>query len=157
LGDLLALVGAFMAAAYVLIGRRLRSKLSLVSYVFLVYGVAAITLVLIMIGLKQIPWGYPGIAYLWFILLAFVPQLLGHSSFNWALGYVSAAFVSIMLLGEPIGSTILAYFLLGEKPTVIKLIGAILILIGIYYASKSEARINRENLATTTTHAPERS
>jgi drug/metabolite transporter (DMT)-like permease len=50
--------------------------------------------------------------------LALVPQLLGHSSFNWALGYLSAAFVSVTLLGEPIGSTILAYTLLEEFPAV---------------------------------------
>jgi len=154
LGDLLALLGAFMAAGYVLIGRRLRNKLSMVSYVFLVYGVAAISLIFIMIGAKQTPWGYPGIAYLWFILLALVPQLLGHSSFNWALGYVSAAFVSIMLLGEPIGSTILAYFLLQERPTVLKLIGAILILIGIYFTSRSEVGMKRGRLATRITNAP---
>jgi drug/metabolite transporter (DMT)-like permease len=72
-------------------------------------------------------------------LLALVPQLLGHSTFNWALGYLSAAYVSITLLGEPIGSTILAYFLLGEKPTTVKIIGAILILFGIYTASRRES------------------
>jgi drug/metabolite transporter (DMT)-like permease len=72
-------------------------------------------------------------------LLALIPQLLGHSTFNWALGYLSAAYVSITLLGEPIGSTILAYFLLGEKPTTVKIIGAILILFGIYTASRRES------------------
>jgi drug/metabolite transporter (DMT)-like permease len=72
------------------------------------------------------------------LLLALIPQLLGHSSFNWALRYLSAAYVSITLLGEPIGSTILAYFLLGETPTALKIFGAILILLGIYIASQSE-------------------
>jgi drug/metabolite transporter (DMT)-like permease len=61
-----------------------------------------------------------------------------HSSFNWALRYLSAAFVSISLLGEPIGSTLLAYFFLGETPTALKIFGAILILAGIYIASRSE-------------------
>ena len=149
-GDLLALFGAWMAAAYVLIGRSLRSKLSLISYIFLVYGVAAIVLLVIMISTRQNPWGYPPIAYLWFTLLALVPQLLGHSSFNWALGYLSAAYVSIALLGEPIGSTILAFFLLGEKPAVLKVFGAILILLGIYLASRSETKINAKLPA----HAP---
>ena len=48
---------------------------------------------------------------------------MGHSTFNWALGYLSAAFVSITLLGEPIGSTILAYFLLDETPSLLKIVG----------------------------------
>ncbi len=140
LGNMLALFGAWMAAAYVLIGRSLRGKLSLISYIFLVYGVAAIILVIVMLAAGQSLWGYPPPAYLWFMLLALVPQLLGHSSFNWALGYLSAAYVSITLLGEPIGSTILAFFLLGEKPTVPKIFGAILILFGIYLASRSESQ-----------------
>lgn len=138
LGDLLALAGALAGACYITIGRRLRSGLSVVSYIFLVYGMAAVVLVLVIGAARYPPIGYPPIAYLWFILLALVPQLLGHSTFNWALGYLSAAFVSLTLLGEPIGSTILAYFLLDETPTVLKVFGAILILAGILIASRGE-------------------
>lgn len=138
LGDILATTGAIMAAVYVLIGRRLRAKLSLIGYIFLVYGAAAILLVLVMFARGDTPVGYPPMAYLWFLLLALLPQLMGHSSFNWALGYVSAALVSVALVGEPISATLLAYLLLGETPTMLKLFGAILILIGIYIASKGE-------------------
>ncbi len=112
--------------------------MSVVSYIFIVYGMAGVVLVLVMLSAGQSAWGYPPIAYVWFMLLALVPQLLGHSTFNWALGYLSAAFVSLTLLGEPIGSTILAYFLLNETPTALKVIGAILILAGILIASRSE-------------------
>jgi drug/metabolite transporter (DMT)-like permease len=139
LGDLLALAGAFMAAGYIVIGRRLRGKMTLIPYIFVVYGMAAVVLLVIMSGAGQSPLGYPPRAYLWFALLALVPQLLGHSTFNWALRYLSAAYVSISLLGEPIGSTILAYFLLQETPTSLKIFGAILILAGIYVASLREA------------------
>lgn len=138
-GDLLALAGAVMGACYLLIGRQLRGRMSLISYITLVYGMAAVVLVIIMLAAGEKPFGYPPQAYLWFILLALVPQLLGHSTFNWALRYLSVAFVSIALLGEPIGSTILAYFLLDEVPSGLKIIGAILILAGIYIASRSEA------------------
>jgi drug/metabolite transporter (DMT)-like permease len=140
LGDLLSVSGAMAAAAYLVIGRRLRAKMSLISYVFLVYGMAAVVLVGIMLAAGLSPFGYsPGI-YLWFVLLALVPQLIGHSTFNWALGYLSAAYVSITLLGEPIGSTILAFLLLEETPTVLKIAGGILILGGIYVASLSEGK-----------------
>jgi len=138
LGDLLALVGAITAAGYLLIGRSLRARVSLISYVFVVYGMAAIALVVIMLAAGDRPFGYPPVTYLWFLLLALIPQLIGHSTYNWALGYLSAAYVSIALLGEPIGSTILAYFLLAETPTLFKIIGAVLILAGIYVASQIE-------------------
>jgi drug/metabolite transporter (DMT)-like permease len=139
LGDLLAVCGAIAGAAYLLIGRKLRHKMSLVSYISLVYGMAAIVLIIIMVSAREKPFGYSPQIYLWLILLAVIPQLIGHSTFNWALGYLSAAYVSITLMGEPVGSTILAYFILHEKPNLIKLIGGGLILAGIYIASRSEA------------------
>lgn len=137
LGDLLALLGAWMAAGYLLIGRRLRRQLSMISYVTLVYGAAAVFLTA-GVFLTRTPFtGFPAGAYLWLVLLALIPQLIGHSSFNWALGYLPAAFVSITLLGEPVGTIVLAYLVLGEQPTSIKLIGGSLILAGIYIASRS--------------------
>ncbi len=139
IGDVLALCGAIAGAGYLLIGRKLRAKVSLVSYISLVYGMAAIVLIIIMFSAGETPIGYSPMIYLWLVLLAIIPQLIGHSTFNWALGYLSAAYVSITLLGEPIGSTILAYFILGEKPTPIKLLGGVMILVGIYIASRSEA------------------
>jgi drug/metabolite transporter (DMT)-like permease len=139
LGDLLALAGALMGAGYLIIGRRLRTGTSLLSYIFIVYGMAAIVLLAIMLTAGQSLVGYPPETYLWFLLLALVPQLLGHSTFNWALGYLSADYVSITLLGEPIGSTILAYVILQEAPTALKAFGAILILVGIYVASKGDS------------------
>jgi drug/metabolite transporter (DMT)-like permease len=140
IGDLLALTGALMAAGYLLIGRRLRVGISLVPYIFVVYGIAAIVLTILMFASGQSAFGYAPQTYVWLILLALVPQILGHSSFNWALGYLSAAFVSITLLGEPIGSAVLAYILLDETPTILKIFGAILILAGIFIASRGESK-----------------
>jgi drug/metabolite transporter (DMT)-like permease len=70
------------------------------------------------------------------LLLALVPQLLGHSTFNWALRYLPASFVAVTLLGEPIGSTVLAFFILREAPSALEIIGGILILAGIYAAAR---------------------
>ena len=138
-GDVLALLGAIAAAIYMLIGRRLRPRMTLISYTFLVYGIAALVMIGVVIASRQHFVGYPGKAYLWFLSLALIPQLLGHSTFNWALRYLSAVFVSITLLGEPIGSTLLAYFLLKEIPSNLKIFGAILILMGIFIASRGES------------------
>jgi len=138
LGDFLALAGAWTGAGYLLIGRRLREKMSLIPYIFIVYGMAAVILNIFMFSAGESPLGYPPMVYVWLLLLALVPQLLGHSTFNWALRYLSAAYVSITLLGEPIGSAILAYIFLKEVPSALMAFGAILILVGIYVASRSE-------------------
>jgi drug/metabolite transporter (DMT)-like permease len=136
LGDILALGGALAGAGYLLIGQRLRENMSLIPYIFVVYAMAAVMLVIFMLAAGETPLGHAPKFYLWVLLLALVPQLLGHSTFNWALRYLSAAYVSITLLGEPIGSAILAYFLLNEVPSGLMIFGAILILVGIYIASQ---------------------
>jgi drug/metabolite transporter (DMT)-like permease len=135
-GDFLALAGAWMAAGYLLIGRRLRSKMSLIPYIFVVYSMAAVILVIIMLLGRQSPFGFPPITYFWMLLLALIPQLLGHSTFNWALKYLPASFVAVTLLGEPIGSTILAFIILKETPSGLEFFGGGLILAGIYIASR---------------------
>jgi len=139
-GNFLALFGAWMAAGYLLIGRQLRARMSLVAYTFVVYGFAAFVLVIITLGLGYSLVGYPPISFLLFLALAVIPQLLGHSTFNWALRYLPAVYVSISLLGEPVGSTILAYLLLNEVPTSLKITGAALILLGIVVSSRAGLR-----------------
>ena len=136
LGDLLALAGAAAIAFYWLIGRRLREKLSLIPYIFLSYSTAAIALLITVLVSRQPLFGYSPAAYFWMALLALVPQLIGHSAFNWALRYLSATYVSVTVLGEPIGSTMLAMVLFKETPGPLKLVGGVLILIGILLASQ---------------------
>jgi drug/metabolite transporter (DMT)-like permease len=137
LGDFLALAGAWMAAGYMLVGRSLRAKINLIPYIFVVYGMAAVVLIAIMFGMGQSPLGLPPLTYLWLVLLALVPQLLGHSIFNWSLKYIPVSLVSVTLLGEPVGSTVLAWFILQEQPGWIKIIGALLILAGIWLAARA--------------------
>lgn len=140
-GNFLALIGAWTVSGYLIIGRKLRAtrtrSMSLIPYIFMVYGIAAIALIAIMFVAGQSPLGYPAQTYGWIFLLAAFPQLIGHSTYNWALRYLPASFVAVTTLGEPIGSAILAFFLLQETPTVIVISGGILILIGIYLASRS--------------------
>src|SRR5512138_629203 len=138
-GNFLALIGAWTVSGYLIIGRKLRARRSipLIPYIFMVYGIAAIALILIMFIAGESPLGYSASTYGWIFLLAAFPQLIGHSTYNWALRYLPASFVAVTTLGEPIGSAILAFFLLQETPTVIVVGGGLLILIGIYLASKS--------------------
>ncbi len=133
-GDLLALAGAWAVTGYLMIGRRLRAKINLVPYIFLVYSAAALSLLVAMWILRVPALGFPPVTYLWLVLLALLPQLIGHSTYNWALRFLPAAIVAVTTLGEPIGSATLAYFLLHEVPTLTVLLGGALILAGIYIA-----------------------
>ncbi|MBC7315091.1 MAG: DMT family transporter, partial [Chloroflexi bacterium] len=103
LGDALALVGALGASAYILLGREVRRKLSTWAYVWPCYGVAALALIAFTLLTGQPLWGYPLRTVGIFALLAIGPQILGHSAFNWALGHLSAVFVTLTILGEPVG------------------------------------------------------
>ncbi len=139
-GDALALAGAVAVSGYLLIGRRLRRQLSLFAYVGLVYSTAAVVL-LALAGLMGTPlFGYSPLGYILIVLLAVGPQLIGHSAYNWALRYVSATFVTVAILAEPIGATLLAIPLLDQVPSPIKIIGGALILAGIYLAARAETR-----------------
>ncbi|MBN2398769.1 MAG: DMT family transporter [Candidatus Aminicenantes bacterium] len=134
LGNALALAGALAVSGYWLVGRRLRRDFSLIPYVTLVYGSAALFLLVAAILFGQPLTGFKPATYGWFLLLALLPQLLGHSSFNWALGHLPAAYVAIATLGEPIGAAVLAFVFLGEMPSGIKTFAALLILAGIVLA-----------------------
>lgn len=142
-GDAMALAGAVMASGYLLIGRRIRQKLALVPYITLVYGVAAILLIALALLNGYSFFNYSAREYLLFFLLAFIPQLIGHTSLNWALKFFSATLVAVIILGEPIGATILAYIFLAEPLTKQIFWGGILVLIGIYLAAREEARLGR--------------
>lgn len=136
IGDSLALAGALFACGYLIIGRKVQKQIPFGSYIFSVYGSAAIVLLLLVLISNQKMVGYPGISYLWMAALAVLPQLIGHSSFNWALKSLPAAFVAITLLGEPVGTVILSIIILKENPTVLEIIGGILILLGVLLASR---------------------
>ncbi len=135
-GDGLALLGAAMVAGYFMAGRRLRAKVSLLAYVTVVYSVAALGALLLSAATRQTLAGYSTETYAMFILLAVGPQVIGHSSFNWALRHLSATAVGVTALGEPIGSAVLASLLLREVPTPLKVAGGGLILAGIYLSSR---------------------
>jgi drug/metabolite transporter (DMT)-like permease len=137
LGDLMALAGAWMMAGNLMVGRRLRAGLGLVPYISVVYGAAAVILLLLMAAAGRSFLGLSPMTCLWIALLALVPQLLGHTSFNWALRYLPASLVAVALLGEPVGSSALAWALLHEVPGPVTLGGAVLILAGIAVVASS--------------------
>lgn len=140
LGNALALAGALAISGYLLVGRRLNLKLSLLSYVAIVYGAAAIAMTLIA-GLAGQGLGTLPAAAWWPILaMAIGPQLIGHTLINASLRHLSATFVALAILGEPVGSAILAWILLGETVAPLQGAGLALLLIGIAVAARAERR-----------------
>ncbi len=137
-GDALAVLGAISGSAYFMLGRAVRRRLSTLAYVWPCYGLAAALLGSYALAARQPLWGYTPDTYGWFVLLALGPQILGHTSYNWALGYFTPILVTIALLGEPIGASLLAYVLLHEAPSLGVWLGGPLILAGILLAAWQE-------------------
>lgn len=136
IGDLLALAGAFLAGIYLFLGRKIRSKIDNLSYVLPVYSVAAITLLLICLYNGENLTSYPLRTWGFFLMLALIPTVIGHSLYNWLLEFVPAHKVATTILGEPIGATILAIFFFDQVPGWWTVFGGLLILSGIYVVLK---------------------
>lgn len=143
LGDLLALAGAATAGGYLLVGRALRKRISLLTYAGVVYASCAVLLVPAML-VQGTPFGGYGLADLgYFVALALGPQILGHTTFNYLLAEVDAAIVAVAIMGEPIGASLLALALFGEVPPATAIVGGAVILAGIYVAVIAQARFGR--------------
>jgi drug/metabolite transporter (DMT)-like permease len=138
LGNVLALVGAIAASGYLLVGRALRERISLTAYVWLAYTVAAIFLGAAMAASGSSPVALSVPAWGFMALLAIGPQLVGHTAFNWAVRRLTATFVAIAILGEPVGAAILAWFFFEEGFTTLQLTGFVLLLAGIFVAARGE-------------------
>lgn len=139
LGNLLALAGGVSAAGYLIIGRRLRPHLSLLSYTTIVYGMAGLTLLVFNLVSRTPVLGYAPTAFFLFVVIAVFPQLVGHTSLNWALSFLPAAYVAVVAISEPVGATFLAMLVFGEFPGPLVILGSIVILIGVFLATRDQA------------------
>ncbi len=138
LGNSLALLGALAASGYLLIGRSVRGNMSLLCYIWLTYSFAAIALIAAAIAGGETFVGVSTKAWLLIAAMAIGPQLLGHTAFNWALRRLSATVVAVSILGEPIGSALLAWWLLDEQFVALQLAGFAALLTGIFVAARAE-------------------
>ena len=131
-GDLLAFLGAVAVAGYYIAGRSLREHLSILGYIAPVYGAAAVILVVAALATGAKLTGFGVEVYGWLVLLALLPQLVGHSSLNWSLGYLPATLVATAVMAEPIGASLLAWAVLDEAPPVASVAGGALVLAGVF-------------------------
>ena len=139
-GDILALLAAIAVAVYTLIGRVVREKLSTTVYTYMVYTACAAVLVITCATQGSSLFAYGWSAVIVGFLLAVFSTILGHSIFSWCLKYFSPAFVSASKLCEPVVAAIMAGFLFGELPGWLQVIGGGLILGGVLWYSRIEAK-----------------
>jgi drug/metabolite transporter (DMT)-like permease len=137
-GEILSIIGAITFAIYIYTGRYLSNEVSFISYITYVYSIAGICLFLITILLKKPLTGYSTYTYLNFLLLALIPQLIGHSSTNYAIRILSPTFTSVVLIGETVIASVFSVIFLKETINLYKLIGISLIIIAVSYASLEE-------------------
>src|SRR5690625_39693 len=140
LGDILALLGAVTVTVYFLLGQKLRRSLSLVTYTFIVYSSSSLTLLIYnsvlgnnFVHFSTSTWG-------WFLALAIIPTFFGHSLLNWALKWVSTSTISMAVVFEPIGASILAYIILKEHVTWSQWLGGTIVIFGLFLFIVSTTR-----------------
>lgn len=138
-GNILALLGGLAAGLYILGGRTLRKKVSTVTYAFMVYMVGTITLFFLCLVLSAPVSGLVASDYLIILLMAIISGIFGHTLYNWSLGYIRASVMSVALLGEPIGSSLLAYAIpwIHQEPSIYTIVGGGIILFGIYLTAQT--------------------
>jgi len=137
-GDLLALASGLFFAAYLLVGRRVRDEVEIWPYTTVVSGVSALLLALAAVKSGHPLLGYAPREYALFFFMALVPGIGGHAMLNWALKYVKAPLISVSILGESVGASLLAYLLLNESLAWFQLLGGALVILGISWAVSRE-------------------
>ena len=138
LGDTLALIGAICASAYLLLGRAAQRRgLSLQAYIGVAYGVSALVLLPLPLFFNFAYTGYSLETLFWIALLALAPQLIGHTSFNYVVKHLDPTFVATVILLEPVGSSLLALLLFSEVPSLLTILGGLILLFGVALTTRN--------------------
>ncbi len=131
-GDFLALAACALITAYLLFGQNVRQRISLITYTFLVYLISSIVLLIYVIIISNDTlYPYPASDWFYFLLLAVVPTLMGHTLFNWSVKWLSTSTISMAILFEPVGAAVLAFYILGEKIMWTQIGGGLIIIISV--------------------------
>ncbi|MGG0715970.1 DMT family transporter [Robertmurraya massiliosenegalensis] len=132
-GDILALIACALITAYLMFGQTVRKRVSLITYTFVVYAISAVTLFVYVLILGRPLTNYPTSDWVYFVLLAIIPTLLGHTLFNWSVKWLSTSTISMAILLEPVGATVLAYYLLNEKIMLTQIVGGLIVMASLAF------------------------
>ena len=139
-GNILALLGGAAAGLYILGGRYLRRTIPVIIYALIVYAIAT-TVLLGFVLISQLElFTISQDDLLLILIMAIVSGIGGHTLYNWSLAHIRASLASVALLGEPIGSALLAYILpwINEIPTTWTFIGGAIVLTGVYLTAREK-------------------
>ncbi|SFB14587.1 MULTISPECIES: DMT family transporter [unclassified Bacillus (in: firmicutes)] len=142
-GDILSLIACALVTAYLLVGQTLRKRISLITYTFIIYSMSAITLFIYLLIVDAPLFSYPASDWMYFLLLALIPNLLGHTLFNWSLKWLSTSTISMAILFEPVGATILAFYILDEYVIWSQILGGFVVMVGISLFLLDERKIKQ--------------
>lgn len=146
-GDFLAIVACALVTIYLLFGQTVRKRMSLITYTFIVYSFSSVTLFIYVLAVGDSFYPYPASDWVYFVLLAIIPTLLGHTLFNWSIKWLSASIISMAILFEPVGATVLAYYLLGENVMWTQIAGGFVVIVGITLFLVDERKVKMKNKA----------
>lgn len=144
-GDILALVACALITAYLMFGQSVRQRVSLITYTFVVYSISTITLLFYVLIKNESLLPYPTSDWVYFLLLALIPNLLGHTLFNWSIKWLSTSTISMAILLEPVGATILAYYLLSERIFFTQITGGLIIIASLAFFLL-EGKVSKERI-----------
>ncbi|MCA1057179.1 DMT family transporter [Rossellomorea aquimaris] len=142
-GDILALIACGLVTGYLLFGQTVRKRVSLITYTYLVYAISAVVLLAYVLMRGESLGPYPKEDWIYFLMLAIIPTLLGHTLFNWSLKWLSTSTISMAILFEPIGASMLAFWLLGEKILFTQIAGGVIIIFGVTLFLIEERKVKR--------------
>ena len=130
-GDALALAGGVLAAGYVTAGAAARRTVPNAVYTLGCYAVAGIGVGLAALVSGEDLTGFDARTWLLIAAITVGPQLLGHSVFNRVLPSVGPTVVSVAVLLEVAGASLLAWWWSGEVPPRGAIPAAVLLLAGV--------------------------
>ena len=147
LGDALALLGSLLASLYLLFGREAQKKgLGIGQYILIAYTAAALCLLPLPLFSARGYWDYPPLVYLYIVLMALFPQIIGHTSINWSINWISPTIVTLAILFEPLGSSFLGWLVFQEVPPLTVLGGGLILLLGVAIAAIGDKKPKKTDL-----------
>jgi drug/metabolite transporter (DMT)-like permease len=137
-GDGLALIGALAVVGYFIVGRKARSRISLLGYVTPLYAVCSVILLIFVVVSRDALAGYSASTWAYLAALAVVPTIIGHTLFNWSIKHVRPTAISLTFLGEPVVASLLALLFFGQRPPLATFVGGALVLAGVYLTTSKQ-------------------
>lgn len=139
IGYILAFLSGVFMGIYFAIGKKAHEGVEGSTYVFLVFLSCWICFVIAVIVTGTPVLGYPATDYLFIVLLAFVCQIGSHAVWNLCLGMVEPLYVSAWESMDPVVSTILAFVLIGQVPTLTEVVCCIIVVAALIMYSRYES------------------